>query len=47
LKKVKKRASIMVNKKALENIELPAPRQGAQTPRQETQTPGQETQKNQ
>jgi parvulin-like peptidyl-prolyl isomerase len=44
LKKVKKRASIRVNKKALENIELPAPRQEAQTPRRGTQTPSQETQ---
>ncbi|MCJ7664424.1 MAG: peptidylprolyl isomerase [Desulfobacterales bacterium] len=44
LKKVKKRASVRVNKKALENIELPAPRQETQTPRQGTQTPRQETQ---
>jgi peptidyl-prolyl cis-trans isomerase C len=44
LKKVKKKASIRVNKKALENIELPAPRQGTQTPSQGTQTPSQATQ---
>jgi peptidyl-prolyl cis-trans isomerase C len=47
LKKVKKKASIRVNKKALENIELPAPRKETQTPRQGTQAPSQETQKNQ
>ncbi len=44
LKKVKKRASIRVNKKALKNIEIPAPRQGTPTPRQGTQTPSQGTQ---
>ena len=43
LKKVKKKASIRVNKKVLENIGLPAPRQETQTPRKETQTPRQET----
>jgi peptidyl-prolyl cis-trans isomerase C len=44
LKKIKKKASIRVNKKALKNIEPPAPRQETQTPRQGTQTPRQGTQ---
>jgi len=44
LKKVKKRASIRVNTKVLENIGFPAPRQEIRTPRQGTQTPRQGTQ---